>query len=267
MFQLRGSTVLLTGASRGIGAVLATRVADEGAHLLLAARDAQKLESVRADCAARNVSVRVVVADVSQRADRERLAREAGEIDVLINNAGIEATEALTNQTLDEIDAQVVTNLIAPIALTRLVLPAMLARRRGVVVNVSSMSGKGATPFNAVYAATKFGLNGFTASLRLELEGTGVHVGVVCPSFVGRTGMWADTGRRAPALMREVSPEKVVSGVLAVIRGAPEVLVTPGPIRPMLALRELFPRIEGPALRFLGVYDAMKNRTRREKPE
>ena len=266
MFPLRDATVVLTGASRGIGAVLATRLADEGANLVLAARDAQKLERVRDDCARRGVEVRVVVVDVSQRADRERLVREAERIDVLINNAGIEITEALVNQSLDDIDAQLATNLNAPIALTRLALPGMLARRRGVVVNVSSMSGKGATPFNAVYAATKFGLNGFTASLRLELAGTGVHVGTVCPSFVGETGMWAQTGRRAPALMREVKPEQVVRGVLSVIGGTPEVLVTPGPIRPLLALRELFPGIEGPVLRFLGVYDAMKGRAKGPLP-
>lgn len=263
MIQLRGSTVLLTGASRGIGAVIATRLAHEGANLVLAARDAHRLERVRRDCAALGVPVRVAVADVSQRDDRERLVREAGEIDVLVNNAGVEITERLVDQSLDEIEAQVATNLAAPIALTRLVLPGMLARRRGAVVNVSSMSGKGGTPFNVVYSATKFGLNGFTASLRLELQGSGVHVGNVCPSFVADTGMWSNTGRRAPALMREVKPEKVVRGVLSVIRGAHEVLVTPGPIRPLLALRELFPSIEGPVLRGLGVFEAMKGRATR----
>ena len=142
-------------------------------------------------------------------------------------------------------EAQLLTNLAAPIELTRLVLPGMLERRRGAIVNVSSMSGKVATPYNAIYAATKHGLNGFTKSLRLELQGSGVHVGVVCPSFVADTGMWADTGQRAPALMREVKPEKVVRAVFAVLNGAGEVLVTPGPIRPLLVLREMFPSIEG----------------------
>ncbi len=263
MITLRGSTVMLTGASRGIGAVLASRLAQEGANLILVARDAQKLERVRTDCVARRVNVRIVVADVSVPAERERLVQESGDIDLLINNAGVQVTKALVDQTLDDVDGQLATNLAAPIALTRLVLPAMLARRRGVIVNVSSMSGKGATPFNAVYAATKFGLNGFTASLRLELHGTGVHAGTVCPGFVAETGMWANTGMRAPALMREVKPEKVVRGVFAVIEGAHEVLVTPGPIRPLLALRELFPQIEGPILRRLGVMDVMRQRAAR----
>ena len=185
---------------------------------------------------------------------------EAGPIDILINNAAVEITRSLVDQTDRDVEAQLLTNLAAPIELTRLVLPGMLERRRGAIVNVSSMSGKVATPYNAIYAATKHGLNGFTKSLRLELQGSGVHAGVVCPSFVGRTGMWADTGQRAPALMREVKPEMVVRAVFAVLNGAGEVLVTPGPIRPLLALREMFPSIEGSVLRGLGVMEAMRAR-------
>jgi short-subunit dehydrogenase len=256
----RGSTALLTGASRGIGAVLAPQLARAGIHLVLVARDAAKLQEVQSRCTAAGVRVRVLAADVSRAADRHALVREAGEIDILINNAAIETPLALADQTQDDVEAQIATNLVAPIELTRLFLPGMLARARGVIVNVSSMSGKVATPFNAIYAATKFGLNGFTASLRLELEGSGVDAGSVCPTFVGESGMWADTGVRAPPLMREVSPDKVVRGVLAVMGGAPQALVTPGPVRPLLALRELFPGIEGPALRRLGVLKAFKRR-------
>jgi short-subunit dehydrogenase len=260
--DVRGLTALVTGASRGIGAFLAQRLAEEGMPLVLAARDATKLAAVRAKCEERGVTIRVVAADVSVAADRERLVQEAGDIDVLVNNAAIEVTRAVADQTADDITLQIATNLEAPIQLTRLVLPRFLARRQGTVVNISSMSGKSATPFNAIYSATKFGLNGFSASLRLELEGSGVHVGVVCPSFVGETGMWANTGGRAPFMMREVRPEKVVRGVLAVIRGASEVLVTPGPVRPLLALREVFPGSDSVILRRLGVTDALKKRAR-----
>jgi short-subunit dehydrogenase len=257
---LRGSTALLTGASRGLGARIAERLAREGVHLVLAARDEPRLQKVAAACVAHDVRVRAVAADLSQRDDRERLVAGAGQIDILINNAAIEHTLALIDQTEEEIAAQIATNLTAPIALTRLVLTPMIARRRGAIVNLSSMSGKASTPFNSVYAGTKHGINGFTQSLRLELEGTGVHAGVVCPSFVAETGMWANSGGRAPAMLREVSPDKVVRGVLAVLHGAPEVLVTPGPMRPLLALRELFPRIEGPFMRKLGVTEAFKQR-------
>src|SRR5205823_6599664 len=159
----------------------------------------------------------------------------------LVNNAGIEIPVRVVEQTDEEVAQQLDTNLIAPIDLTRRVLPQMIARRAGVIVNISSMSGKSPTPFNSIYASTKYAINGFTASLAMELEGSGVHAGVVCPSFVADAGMWADTGVRAPKLMREVAPAKVAQAVLKVIRGAGEVLVTPGPVRPLLALRELFP--------------------------
>jgi short-subunit dehydrogenase len=261
--ELRGSIALVTGASRGIGAVLAPRLAAEGMHLVLSARDAAKLDAVRALCDKPGVTVRTIAADVSIAADRERLVNEAGDIDVLVNNAGMEIPRAVADQAAADITAQIATNLEAPIQLTRLVLPRFLARHRGTIVNVSSMSGKSATPFNAIYSATKFGLNGFSGSLRIELEGTGVHVGVVCPSFVGETGMWADGGLRAPAIMREVTPEQVVRAVISVMRGAPEVLVTPGPIRPLLAFRELFPGVDRVLLRRLGVTEAFKKRATR----
>jgi short-subunit dehydrogenase len=261
--ELTGRTILLTGASRGIGAVLAVRLARERPHLVLAARDARKLESVASRCSALGASVTPVAADISSAEDRQRLVQTAGSVDVLINNAGVETTTMVADQTRELVEAQIATNLIAPIELTRLLLPAMLAKRCGVVVNVSSMSGKVPTPYNAVYSATKFGLNGFAAAIRYELEGSGVHVGTVCPSFVGETGMWADTGVRAPALMREVPPAKVVAAVLKVMAGAREVLVTPGPVRPLLVLREMIPGLEQPILKGLGIVDVCRSRATR----
>jgi short-subunit dehydrogenase len=129
----------------------------------------------------------------------------------------------------------------------------MIARGSGVVVNVSSMSGKTAAPYNSVYAATKHGLNGFTSSLAAELAGSGVHVGVVCPSFVADAGMWADLELKTPTVMREVSLDQVAAAVLRVIRGEREVLVTPMPVRPLLALRELFPALESRVFRAAGI--------------
>jgi short-subunit dehydrogenase len=263
MMELTGRTVLLTGASRGIGALLAVRLAEHRPHLVLAARDVGKLDAVAVRCSGLGARVTAVAANVASAEERQQLAAEAGDVDVLINNAGVETTIALVHQTREEVAAQIATNLVAPIELSRLLLPGMIAKRRGVIVNISSMSGKSATPFNSIYSATKFGLNGFTASLRIELEGTGVHAGVVCPSFVAETGMWAGTGVRAPWMMREVSPEKVVRAVFRVIVGAGEVLVTPGPMRPMLALREIFPGLDRLALQRLGILDAFRRRAER----
>lgn len=254
MFEkLEGTRALLTGASRGLGAHIARGLAKEGCTLVLSARDAGKLDTVAASCRALGAEVVVVGADVCRAEDRARLLEAAGDIDFLINNAGVEITRRLVDQSEGDVRTQIETNLVAPIELTRLVLPAMIARGRGAVINVSSMSGKASTPFNSIYAATKHGLNGLSSSLDIELHGTGVHVGVVCPSFVAEAGMWADTGLAAPAFLREVQPERVVEGVLRAIRGQTEVLVTPGPMRPLLALRALMPGVEGRLLRWMGV--------------
>jgi short-subunit dehydrogenase len=261
--ELRGRVVVLTGASRGLGVRIALAFARQGAHLVLAARDAQGLDAVAEQVRGAGGVATAVVCDVTAAEDRARLlqaAEAAGPVAVLVNNAGVEVPVAVVDQSPADIDQQLAVNLIAPIHLTRAALPALLARRAGVVVMVSSMSGKSPTPFNAVYSATKHGLNGFAASLRLELEGTGVHVGVVCPSFVAEAGMWADAGVSAPPLLREVAPDRVVDGVMRVVQGASEVLVTPTPVRPMLALAQLAPRLDGFLLRRLGVMSVLRER-------
>lgn len=257
--DLRRRKILLTGASRGIGTHVALELAKHGAELVLTARDADALSEVASSCEAAGARVHVIAADLSSADDRARLIQSAGELDALINNAGVEYTKALLDQTDAEVAAQLDLNLAVPIDLARRVLPSMLERKTGTIVNISSMSGKGATPYNSIYAATKYGLVGWTSSLRIELHKTGVHVGVVCPGFVAE-GMWGRTGLQAPAIMRAVSPKKVVAGVIKVLGGASEVLVTPGPIRPLLALRELFPSLEGPLMRATGIVRTLEER-------
>ncbi len=263
--RLKDAVVVVTGASRGLGVRIAEDLARDGAHLVLSARDAAGLEATAARVRAVGGQATVVPGDVSVAADRERLAATAealGPVAVLVNNAGIEIAVAVLDHTPDDIERELAVNLRAPLLLTRRLLPGMVAAGSGAVVMVSSMSGKSPTPYNAIYAATKHGLNGFTASLRIELAGTGVHAGVVCPSFVAEAGMWSETGVRAPTLMREVAPARVVAGVRRVIDGAAEVLVTPGPVRPLLALAQLFPGLDGWVLRRMGVLEALKARAR-----
>jgi short-subunit dehydrogenase len=265
--DVRGRRVLVTGASRGLGVYVAKALAAGGAELILSARDRASLDATASACEALGARVEVVAASLDRADERARLIEgllaTGGALDILINNAGVEHTKGLLDQSDAEVQAQLELNLHAPIDLIRRVLPAMLARGRGTIVNISSMSGKGATPFNSIYAATKHGLNGLTSSLRAELEDTGVHVGVVCPGPVAAAGMWARTGVAAPRAIAEVEPEAVVAGVWKVLAGASEVLVTRGPIRPMLALRELLPGLERPLLRALGISAAMRERAGR----
>jgi short-subunit dehydrogenase len=258
--SLSGKTVLVTGASRGLGVHLVRALAEAGADLILCARDAERLSTVAQEFIKAGSKVSIIVADITRSEERRRLVEEAGSIDVLVNNAGLEIAMRLLDQTDEDVSRQLELNLATPIDLTRRVLPGMIERKSGVIVNISSMSGKSPTPFNSVYAATKFGLNGFTSSIAIELEGTGVHVGVVCPSFIAESGMWADTGLKAPAMLKEVSPTKVAKAVLKVIAGAREVLVTPSPVRPLLAIKEILPGLDGGVLRAMGVLKVLEER-------
>jgi short-subunit dehydrogenase len=260
--NLTDKVAIVTGASRGLGEQIAHDLARAGAQVVLAARDDAGLEKVAAAIRTAGGCATPVSADIGTASGREKLlaaARAVGPIDVLVNNAGIEITVAVAEQTPEEIEQQVAINLVAPMQLTRAVLPDMLQRNQGWVVMVSSMSGKGATPFNAIYAATKHGLCGFTSSLRLELLETRVHAGVVCPGFVAG-GMWADTGLKAPASMKEVSVDAVVQGVRRVLDGEIEVLVANGPMRLGLALTALFPRFEAFGQKRMGILETLKAR-------
>lgn len=257
-------TILITGASRGLGVQIADSLATADTHLVLVARSREGLEATAERVRAKGAQATVLPCDMSDPADIDRMADEAGEVDVLIHNAGIEQVCEAISQDPDFAAKQIAVNLTGPIRLTRRLAPAMVARGSGTIVMVSSMAGKSPTPYNAVYAATKHGLNGYTSSLRLELLETGVHVGAVCPGFVEGTGMWADGGHKAPALFSEVKPERVVAAVHKVMNGAAEVLITPGPIRPMLALAQFFPRLEGVVLKRIGVLGTMRDRAEAE---
>jgi short-subunit dehydrogenase len=201
---------------------------------------------------------------VTSREDLRRLVetveRELGPIDILVNNAGIEITKSLQGTSFDEIDAVVCTNLSAPVWLIKMVSPQMVERRRGAIVNVSSLAGKTCAPYNA-YSATKAGLIALSLSVDLELDGTGVTIGTVCPGFVSETGMWANTGEKAPRMLREVSPQRCANAVLKVIAGSSsQELVSSSPIRPLLALAELAPGLYKPILKRLGVLKAFRDR-------
>jgi short-subunit dehydrogenase len=263
-----GKIIVVTGASRGLGVAIARSLAEPDAILFLSARDAQGLENTAEIVRSAGATAITLALDMTVDADRDTLiaaAETAGPIDIFINNAGVECPLPVTEQTTQDIERQLQLNLHTPIFLTRRVLPRMIANRRGTIVMMSSMAGKSPTPYNAVYSATKFGLNGFVASLQFELAGTGVHIGTVCPGFVAESGMWAAGGVKAPSMMQAVPVMKVVAGVRKVLAGSSEALVTPSPIRPMLALAQIAPGVVGPVTRAFGVVDVMKQRATVER--
>jgi len=177
----------------------------------------------------------------------QQVRKELGPIDVLVNNAGVEFTSVYHALTEENIYEVLRVNLEAPMILARLVLPEMLERKRGHIVNISSLAGKSGPAFQEPYAATKAALIGFTSSLRATYRGSGVSASVVVPGFV-EAGIYAELKKRsgcvAPVLLGTSRPETVAQAVLRVIeRDIPEVIINPVPVRPLVAFTLLFPRL------------------------
>jgi short-subunit dehydrogenase len=184
--RLKNSVVVVTGASSGIGKATALAFAGKGARLALGARRLDLLNAVAKMCLERgspDVSVRRL--DVGLTADARAFVaaahRDHDHIDVLVNNAGVGWMGRLHEMPDDKVEELVATNLKGVIATTQAVLPALLERRRGVIINVSSVTGFRASPYSAVYSATKHAVVGLSHALRGELSGTGVKVCVVYP--------------------------------------------------------------------------------------
>ena len=184
---MSGKAVIVTGASSGIGAAVARAFGRAGDRVVLAARRLDRLQAI----AETLPDALAVAADMSQVEDIGRVVSAAstrfGAVDVLVNNAGVGRYDWLERLTEEDIHEQICVNLTAPILMTRAVLPMMLARGRGVIINVSSVAGKIGTPTMSIYNATKFGLDGFSEALRREVGPMGVHVCVVYPGPVDGT--------------------------------------------------------------------------------
>lgn len=187
--RLSGQRALVTGASSGIGASLAARLAACGADLVLTARREDRLRALAADLARRHgVDVRVVAADLAVPEAPETLfARTEGEgvaIDLLVNNAGFGTWRAFTATPWEATHSLLQVNVVALTHLTRLFLPKMLERRRGHVMNVSSVGAYSPAPDFAVYTASKVYVRNFTEALDFELRGSGVRAMCLCPGGV-----------------------------------------------------------------------------------
>ncbi|AWN23685.1 short-chain dehydrogenase [Deinococcus irradiatisoli] len=226
---------LLTGASSGIGAAAARELARRGYALVLAARRVEALGALAAELDPSGRHIAAVQADVTRAGDRAHLIAQAlerfGRIDALINNAGVSIASGPWWDDPDPLRV-LATNLDAPIELTRLVLPAMRARRSGAVVNVASVAGMVA--FQGMYSASKFGLRGFSLALRRELLGSGVQVSLVSPGFV-RTELTARASLPMPG------PEIVARAIADVLERPRREVVVPGWYRWPALLDQLAP--------------------------
>ncbi|MHB1535321.1 MAG: SDR family NAD(P)-dependent oxidoreductase [Acidimicrobiales bacterium] len=221
--RLEVATVLITGASGGIGQALAEAFSARGATVVVSGRRSDELAGL-----AERTGGRAITADLAERDDVARLVIEAGPVDVLVANAALPASGHLLDFTPEEVDRALEVNLRAPVALTRALVGPMVERHRGHLVFVSSLSGMVASPGSSLYSATKFALRGFAHGLAQDLRPAGVGVSLVLPGFIRDAGMFADAGVALPPGVGTRSPADVARAtVRAVERNQMEVVVAP----------------------------------------
>jgi short-subunit dehydrogenase len=245
--ELSGKTVLLTGATGGLGRAIAEALAGRGASLVLSSRKEDALAELAASLPGEHRAVR---SDLAEDGAAERLAAEAGPVDGLVANAGLPGTGRIEDFSPEDTQRALRVNLEAPMMLARELAPGMRERGDGHLVFVSSLSGKAPTPRSAIYAATKFGLRGFALCLRADLADTGVGVSLVVPGFIRDSGMFADSGAKPPPGMGTSTPKDVGNAVVkAIERDKVEVAVAPLQTRALAHLGLASPRVAMMAVR------------------
>ena len=242
--QWGGTTAVVTGASRGIGAAVARAAAAEGATVGLIARDKADLEAVLASCGDRGA---IAVADVADANALEQalgqLQAELGPPDILVANAGIGQYGAFADISAEEMERVIRVNVLGTAHAIRLVVPGMIERRRGHIVTLGSIAGRLGSPFESVYSASKFAGVGLTEALVVELEPYGIGVSMVNPGpvatdFGDARGHPYDRARPKP-----VPPEQVARAVIAAVHGEKHEQYVPTRFRGAVVTRHLLPSL------------------------
>jgi 3-oxoacyl-[acyl-carrier protein] reductase len=230
--SLEGKTALVTGGSRGIGFAIARTLGQMGAAVSICGRDTKGLRSAASDLQRRGIKALGIHADVTLAADVMLLVQKTEEslglVEILVNSVGIgyfgpshEASEANWDSVLD-------TNLKSVFLVTKAVVPGMIERRRGHIINIVSLAGKNAFPGGGIYCASKWGLLGFTQCVAEDLRGHGIRVSAVCPGSVA-TEFSPHTGKD-PGKMLQV--EDVAHAVKMLVTQAPQSFISEVVMRP-----------------------------------
>ena len=264
MKKLENRVALLTGASSGIGAVIAKSLSNEGVEIIGIARSEAGLKKTKMDIEANGGKFHSISFDVSDISNLSQLKIKVenliGKIDILINNAGIEEYNYFHNYTLEYIQKITSVNFIAPMEITRQFLPELI-QNSGHIVNICSLAAKKGESFNATYSATKGGLALFTDALRQELHGSGVGVSAIFPGLVSDVGMYSDSQVKAPLILGTIPSKKVAKALVkAIKKNKPDVIVNSGPLRPLLAIDALFPNFGNWFARITGITAFCRNR-------
>jgi NAD(P)-dependent dehydrogenase (short-subunit alcohol dehydrogenase family) len=210
--KLKGKVALITGGGRGIGRAIALRFAREGAAVMVTSRTASELAQVVQEIVGAGGEGASVQADAATQAEIEKVVKETraqlGPIDILVNNAGVYGpVETVEKISPGDFDRVIAVNLRAPFLFIQLVLPEMKKRKAGVIVNISSVSGKHAFTLNAAYGASKAGLLALTRTVAAEAAADGVRVNAICPGVVEETRMYYELGEELTAKLGITSQE------------------------------------------------------------
>lgn len=230
---LNGAVALVTGGSRGIGLAIARRLGTLGARLALCSRSAEHLQAATKDLAANGVDSFPVVADVTRALDVsaliERIGVQLGPVDILVNCAGVGIFGPFHERSEAEWDTVLNTNLKSVFLVSRAVAPEMIRRRRGHIVNISSLAGKSAFPNGGLYCASKWGLMGLSNCMAEELRVHGIRVSAVSPGSVA-TDFSPHSGRDMDKLLQ---PDDVAHAVAMILTEGPRSFISEVMLRPV----------------------------------
>ena len=266
MNRLEGKIALITGASRGIGPYIVRALSLEGALVIGIARNKEKLINLQKHIIEEGGKARIIPFDLKETHKLKVLVQNLkkdnmNRIDILVNNAGIEKYTHYADNDYESIQSIITVNLLAPMELTRLILPEMLKRCQGNIINIASLAGRKGVAYNSIYSASKAGMIKWGDGLRQELHGTGVLVSTIMPGYIDEAGMFFDGGYPAPKLLGTSPPQKVADAVLKAINtGKGEIIVNSGPMKPLLALNVFAPEFGNYIVKKFGVVSLSKKR-------
>jgi short-subunit dehydrogenase len=262
-----GKSIVITGGSRGLGLVLARQLSSEGARLALLARDEDELASAKEELRARDAEVMTLACDIRDRSQLEgaldRVVRRYGDIDILINNAGIIQVGPLDHMTIEDFQEAMDVHFWAPLYATWYVLPRMRAKGAGRIVNITSIGGKIAVPHLLPYTASKYAMVGLSDGLRSELSKENIYVTTVVPGLM-RTGSHVNSlfkGRHrqeytwfslfASLPVTATAAERAARQIIEACRYAEsEIIITPQ-ARLLVIAENLFPGLTAEAMKLM----------------
>ena len=260
MKNLIGKTAIVTGASRGIGVHIVDSLTKNVVNVIGIARSKEGLKTTAKIVENNQGEFSFLEFDLSDTLKISNLVDKFDNVDFLINNAGIEIYREFENYQFDEIEKILKVNLLGPMELTRQLIP-QIKQNKGHIVNIASLAGKKGVLYNGVYSATKSGLILWSDALDQELRESGVGVTAVCPGYIAETGMFNDGGYPPPPLLGESDPRKVGNAVIdAITKKKKEIIVNSGPIRPLLAIAQIFPSLSDTIVNWFGVPELCRKR-------